>query len=91
MGMRGHDIDRLTRDNRHLEDCIEVVQHLGWPIIDITDTLDLLTNNGRTIARILVATYNKQSADTARGQTQGPGAGAGRNPDRRGTHLGRRT
>ncbi|BCB84467.1 recombinase family protein [Phytohabitans suffuscus] len=65
-GLIVYDIDRLTRDNRHLEDCIEVVQHFGRPIIDITGTLDLLTDNGRTVARIVVATNNKQSADTAR-------------------------
>ncbi len=65
-GLIVYDIDRLTRDNRHLEDCIEVVQHFDRPIIDITGTLDLLTDNGRTVARIVVATNNKQSADTAR-------------------------
>lgn len=65
-GLIVYDIDRLTRDNRHLEDCIEVVEHFGRPIIDITGTLDLLTDNGRTVARIVVATNNKQSADTAR-------------------------
>lgn len=65
-GLIVYDIDRLTRDNRHLEDCIEVVEHFGRPILDITGTLDLLTDNGRTVARIVVATYNKQSADTAR-------------------------
>jgi site-specific DNA recombinase len=65
-GLIVYDIDRLTRDNRHLEDCIEVVEHFGRPILDITGTLDLLTDNGRTVARIMVATYNKQSADTAR-------------------------
>lgn len=67
-GLIVYDIDRLTRDNRHLEDCIEVVEHFGRPIIDITGTLDLLTDNGRTVARIVVATNNKQSADTARRQ-----------------------
>ena len=65
-GLVVYDIDRLTRDNRHLEDAIEVVEHFGRPIVDITGTLDLLTDNGRTVARIVVATYNKQSADTAR-------------------------
>jgi site-specific DNA recombinase len=65
-GLVVYDIDRLTRDNRHLEDAIEVVQHYGRPILDYTDTLDLLTENGRTIARILVATSAKQSADTSR-------------------------
>jgi site-specific DNA recombinase len=65
-GLIVYDIDRLTRDNRHLEDAIEVVHHFRRPIIDITGTLDLLTDNGRTVARIVVATANKQSADTSR-------------------------
>ncbi|MFF3659685.1 recombinase family protein [Streptomyces olivochromogenes] len=65
-GLIVYDIDRLTRDNRHLEDAIEVVENFGRPIIDITGTLDLLTDNGRTVARIVAATNNKQSADTAR-------------------------
>ncbi|MFJ7151070.1 recombinase family protein [Streptomyces sp. NPDC100445] len=65
-GLIVYDIDRLTRDNRHLEDAIEVVENFGRPIIDITGTLDLLTDNGRTVARIVTATNNKQSADTAR-------------------------
>jgi site-specific DNA recombinase len=69
-GLIVYDIDRLTRDNRHLEDAIEVVQHFRRPIIDITGTLDLLTDNGRTVARIIVATANKQSADTARRVTR---------------------
>jgi site-specific DNA recombinase len=65
-GLIVYDIDRLTRDNRHLEDCIEVVEHFDRPIIDFAGTLDLLTDNGRTVARIIVATYNKQSADSGR-------------------------
>ncbi|MFI7319412.1 recombinase family protein [Streptomyces venezuelae] len=60
------DIDRLTRDPRHLEDSIETVEHYRRPIIDITGTLDLLTDNGRAMARVVVAMANKQSADTAR-------------------------
>ena len=31
-----YDIDRLTRDPRHLEDAIETVEHYHRPIIDIT-------------------------------------------------------
>lgn len=69
-GLVVYDIDRLTRDNRDLEDAIEVVQHYGRPILDWTDTLDLLTDNGRTVARIIVATANKQSADAARRVTR---------------------
>lgn len=65
-----YDIDRLTRDPRHLEDCIEVVVHYGRPIIDVTGSLDLLTDNGRTMARVIVATANKQSLDTSRRVTR---------------------
>lgn len=65
-GLIVYDIDRLTRDNRHLEDAIEVVENFHRPIIDITGTLDLLTDNGRTVARLLVTVANKSSADTAR-------------------------
>ncbi|MEU5347751.1 recombinase family protein [Streptomyces sp. NPDC020766] len=65
-GLIVYDIDRLTRDPRHLEDAIETVEHYHRPIIDITGTLDLLTDNGRAMARVVVAMANKQSADTAR-------------------------
>ncbi|MFC0431821.1 recombinase family protein [Kutzneria buriramensis] len=65
-GLVVYDIDRLTRDNRHLEDAIEVVQLFGRPIIDITGTLDLLTDNGRTVARMIVAAKGSDSAATAR-------------------------
>lgn len=94
-GLVVYDIDRLTRDPRHLEDAIEVVEHFGRPIIDITGSLDLLTDNGRTMARVIVATANKSSADTARRvrrkheamQRQGIPAGGSRPfgwlPDRR--------
>ncbi|MBY8886901.1 recombinase family protein [Streptomyces sp. PTM05] len=65
-GLVVYDIDRLTRDNRDLEDAIDVVVHSFRPILDITGTLDLLTDNGRVVARIAVAIANKQSADTSR-------------------------
>jgi DNA invertase Pin-like site-specific DNA recombinase len=65
-GLIVYDIDRLTRDNRHLEDAIEIVEHYRRPILDITGTLDLLTDNGRTVARIIVATHAQSSAATAR-------------------------
>ncbi|MER7872184.1 recombinase family protein [Streptomyces solisilvae] len=65
-GLIVYDIDRLTRDNRHLEDAIEVVENFRRPIFDITGTLDLLTDNGRTVARLLVTVANKSSSDTAR-------------------------
>ncbi|MFF4314294.1 recombinase family protein [Streptomyces sp. NPDC001507] len=65
-GLIVYDIDRLTRDNRHLEDAIDVVERHRRPIIDINGSLDLLTENGRATARVVVAMSNKQSADTAR-------------------------
>ncbi|MFC1440155.1 recombinase family protein [Streptacidiphilus sp. N1-10] len=61
-----YDIDRLTRDNRHLEDAIETVEHFHRPIIDITGTLDLLTENGRDMARVMVTMAGKQSSATSR-------------------------
>ncbi|QDQ11316.1 recombinase family protein [Streptomyces spectabilis] len=65
-GLTVYDIDRLTRDNRHLEDAIDVVERHRRPIIDINGSLDLLTENGRATARVVVAMSNKQSADTSR-------------------------
>ncbi len=65
-GLIVHDIDRLTRDGRHLEDAIEVVQFFNRPVLDIRGSLDLLTDNGRAAARMMVTMANKQSADTSR-------------------------
>jgi len=60
------DLDRLARDPRDLEDAIEVVEHYRRPIVGLTGGFDLLTDNGKFAARILVAMANKSSADTAR-------------------------
>lgn len=65
-GLIVYDIDRLTRDNRDLEDAIDTVTKFNRPILDYTGTLDLLTENGRMVARMLVAAAAKQSADTSR-------------------------
>jgi DNA invertase Pin-like site-specific DNA recombinase len=59
------DVDRLTRDNRDLEDAIDVVVYHHRPILDWRGSLDLLTDAGRTVARGIVAYKNAQSADTA--------------------------
>jgi site-specific DNA recombinase len=61
-----YDLDRLARDPRDLEDAIEVVQHYRRPIVGVTGGVDLLSDNGRAMARVLVAMANKSSADTAR-------------------------
>jgi DNA invertase Pin-like site-specific DNA recombinase len=65
-GMIVYDLDRLTRDNRHMEDAIEVVQYFNRPILDIYGTLDLLTDNGRANARMRVTMAGDQSAATSR-------------------------
>lgn len=61
-----YDLDRLARDPRDLEDAIEVVEHHRRPIVGVTGGFDLMTDNGKFAARILVAQANKSSADTAR-------------------------
>lgn len=65
-GLIVYDVDRLTRDNRHLEDAIEVVEHFQRPILDIRGSLDLLTDNGRQAARHIVTAHNSASAATSR-------------------------
>jgi DNA invertase Pin-like site-specific DNA recombinase len=65
-GMICPDLDRLTRDNRNLEDSIDVVVRHRRPIIDLSGALDLSTTNGQTNARVITAFKNAQSADTAR-------------------------
>lgn len=65
-GLIVYDIDRLTRDNRDLEDAIDVVVYHQRLIIDITGTIDLLTENGRDMARVLVTMAGKQPAATSR-------------------------
>jgi DNA invertase Pin-like site-specific DNA recombinase len=59
------DPDRLTRDNRDLEDAIDAVNHAKRPIVELTHTMDLSTRYGQQMARQLVAMKNGQSADTA--------------------------
>jgi len=59
------DLDRLARDPRDLEDAIELVEHYRRPVVGVKGGFDLVTDNGRFAARILVAQANKASADTA--------------------------
>jgi DNA invertase Pin-like site-specific DNA recombinase len=60
------DLDRLTRDNRDLEDSIDVVTHHHRPIVDLSGALDLSTQSGQANARVITVFKNAQSADTAR-------------------------
>lgn len=65
-GIIVYDLDRLARQPRDLEDLIDLVDHFKRPVVGVTGSLDLMTDNGKTMARVLVAMANKSSADTAR-------------------------
>ncbi|MEU8269918.1 recombinase family protein [Sphaerisporangium sp. NPDC049002] len=65
-GIIFYDLDRLTRQNRDLEDLIDLVEFFKRPVESVTGQLDLRTSGGRTMARVLVAMANKSSEDTAR-------------------------
>ncbi|MEU8007202.1 recombinase family protein [Catellatospora sp. NPDC049111] len=63
-----YDLDRLTRDNRDLEDAIEIAEHYHRYFDGTTGSLDLNTDGGRAMARVITAMNNKSSADTSRRQ-----------------------
>ena len=63
-----YDLDRLARDNRDLEDAIELAEHYHRLFDGTTGSLDLNTDGGRAMARVLTAMNNKSSADTSRRQ-----------------------
>lgn len=62
----GYDLDRVARDPRDLEDLIDVVETHSIPTRAVTGSLDLSTDAGVTMARVMVAVANKSSRDTAR-------------------------
>jgi site-specific DNA recombinase len=62
----GYDLDRVARDPRDLEDLIEAVRLYHVPVTSVTGSLDLSTDHGVTMARIMVAIANKESLDTSR-------------------------
>lgn len=59
-------MDRLARDPRDLEDAIELAEYYKRRFEGVTGSLDLNTDDGRAMARVMVAMQNKASADTAR-------------------------
>ena len=65
-GIIVYDLDRLARQPRDLEDLIDLVDYFKRPVTGVTGALDLMTENGKAMARVLVAMANKSSADTAR-------------------------
>ncbi|GAA2543823.1 recombinase family protein [Pseudonocardia hydrocarbonoxydans] len=61
-----HDLDRMVRDPRDLEDLVELVEHHGIETRSVTGSLNLRSDGDVTMARVLVAMANKSSRDTAR-------------------------
>jgi DNA invertase Pin-like site-specific DNA recombinase len=66
----GYDLDRVARDPRDLEDLIDVVERRHLPNRAVTGSLDLSTDSGVTMARVMVAVANKSSRDTSRRVTR---------------------
>jgi len=62
----GYDLDRVARDPRDLEDLIDVVEARGVPTRAVTGSLDLSSDAGITMARVMVAVANKSSRDSSR-------------------------
>lgn len=61
------DLDRLARDPRDLEDAIEAVQYYGARVEgSVPGSIDLTTDGGIAMARVIVAMNAKSSADTSR-------------------------
>ena len=61
-----YDLDRVARDPRDLEDLIDVVETHKRPTAAVTGSLDLSTDSGIAMARVMVALANKSSRDTSR-------------------------
>jgi site-specific DNA recombinase len=58
--------DRMVREPRDLEDAIELVEDFGALVLDVGGDLDLTTDQGVFIARMMVAHANLSSRDTSR-------------------------
>jgi len=61
-----YDLDRAARDPRDLEDLVDAVEAHRVPTKSVTGSLDLSTDSGVTMARVMVAIANKASRDTSR-------------------------
>ena len=60
------DQDRLLRQPRDLEDLIDIVEYTHRPVTGITSQINLMTSEGRAMARMMAAVAVKSSEDTAR-------------------------
>jgi DNA invertase Pin-like site-specific DNA recombinase len=71
-GLIAHDLDRVARDPRDLEDLIDVVESKNprVPVESVTGSLRLANDGDVTMGRVLVAMANKSSRDTSRRVTR---------------------
>jgi site-specific DNA recombinase len=65
-GLLVYDQDRLLRQPRDLEDLVDLCERKRMPAVAVTGAIDLLTSNGRMMARFLAAQAIKSSEDTSR-------------------------
>ncbi|MFT7022504.1 MAG: DNA invertase Pin-like site-specific DNA recombinase [Rhodococcus sp. (in: high G+C Gram-positive bacteria)] len=65
-GLIAYDLDRVARQPRDLEDLIDAVELRKTPTAVVTGEVDLGTDNGVFLARLLVNVGNKASRDTGR-------------------------
>lgn len=65
-GMIVWDLDRLARDMRDLEDMIDIAESKAVEVRSVTGNLNLSTDDGVTMARVMMAMNNKSSRDTAK-------------------------
>lgn len=65
-GIIVYDQDRLLRQPRDLEDLIDLIEVIKKPVQGVTGSMDLMTSQGRTMARIMAAVALKSSEDTSR-------------------------
>ena len=88
-GIVVYDTDRLTRQPKEMEHIIELAdRHPGLRLATCSGDIDLATDNGQMMARIVGATARKASQDTARRVKRkklelavaGKWAGGGRRP-----------
>lgn len=65
-GVIVYDQDRLLRQPRDLEDLIDLCERMRFPVVGVSGNIDLLTSQGRLVARMMAAVAIKSSEDTSR-------------------------
>lgn len=80
-------MDRMVREPRDLEDAIELVEHYGALVLDLSGALDLRTDHGVMMARLMTAHANQSSRDTSRRLTAAKAADAQKGLPNRGARA----